>query len=161
MSLLKKIFKIKNKKYIDPYKDCVFIEEIVPLFSDNAGTTNKRIYKIKNTIEPNNFIIGDINKDISYDKNKMINTKRLLSQDNILIKVYDNEFLKGNFNKEFVKNNYAKNDVYEFKELGYLGNISSVEKVRLVTDQYVIFDTGNSISIRSFDELNKLIKEKV
>lgn len=161
MSLLKRIFKLKNKKEIDKYRDCIFVEEVSLLLQSKLKLTNKRIYKIKKTIDSNKFIVNIINHYNSYDENKIINTKKLLSQNNIPIKVYDDKFLKGNFNKEFVKDNYSKDDVYEFKELGYLENISSTEKVRLVTDQYVIFDTGHDILIRSFDELSRINKEKV
>ena len=159
MNFLKKILTKSNEENI--YKNCIFVEEIVPLLSDKALTTNKTLYKIKKMVELNKFTIVSLNESDGYVKNQIVSMNKILSQNNIPIKVYDNKFLKGNFDENFSKNNYFKGDIYKFKELGDLGNISSMEKIRLVTDQYVIFDTGSDISLKSFEELDRLNKEKI
>lgn len=159
MSFLKRILCKNNEDNI--YKNCIFVEEIIPLLADKAVTTNKKLYKIKKMIEPNKFTIISLNENDGYIKNQIISMSKVLSQNNIPIKVYDNKFLNGDFDKNFTKKNYAIGDIYEFKDLGYLGNISSTEKIRLVTDQYVVFDTGSDISLKSFEELDRLNKEKI
>lgn len=163
MGILKRLFKnIKEEnKEVDIYKNCIFVKETMPFFSDIAKTTNKTISKVKRTLDEDKYLIYELYSYYKDEKTEIFSKRNLISQNTIPIKVYDEKFSTGIFDSNFEKDGFKKGDIYKFNALGYLGNISSIEKILLVTDQYVIFDNGNKVSLRTFDELKRSIKEKI
>lgn len=124
------------------YKYLVIEREVIPIFTDRVNRSNK-IWRLDN-IE---------NKDI--DNN-------LETQDGKPIYIKKNFEGTGKgciFNKDFTKKGFHFGQKLHFKNQGFLGNISSIKKVVLVTDKYVYtqMKKGSIVSSYNYKELEKMI----
>lgn len=135
----------------------VIVKEVIPIFHNQSQTANKTVYIFNKALDENKaeFVQG-------YSKiTKIYHSNEFITQNGVPIKIYDDRFSRGKFDLEFKKEGYEVGKIYSFKGLGYLGNLNTSCKVKLVTDQYVIFDTANNISFYSYNELKKIVKEEI
>lgn len=134
----------------------IMVNEELPIFHDYARTTNKTIYKLEKLLEQNKAVFST-----TYSQTTSVyNELDFITQKNIPIRIYDFAFKKGEFDVSFQKKGYRVGDIYRFWGLGYLGNIESRGIVKLVTDQYVVFDGGSNIFLYTYKELERLNKKK-
>ena len=152
------IFKRKTKRG-PRVGHVIIVEETMPLFAGTPAITNKTHAVI---IEDNE---GDIVKGIlnyKVERNVLYIKERVLTQDGIPIVVKDIDFKEIVQDKSFIKDGFKKGQIYSFSGMGYLGNISSDEKIISVTDNFVLFRTieENSLFFYSYRELNKLKESK-
>ena len=133
-----------------------WIEEVMPKFQDRASTTNKTIYTVTSL---DSYGIAEVIKVPSGygEKTTEFKQNKVLTQKEIPIKFTKKGALKY-FDKHFSKNKYETGQVYVFEALGFLGNLESINQVKVVTDNYVIFDNKNygSLSTYSFEELERI-----
>lgn len=135
----------------------VLVEEVIPVYHDYAKTANKTIYRLKKVLGENKAEFTE-----GYSKyTKIYNPNKFITQNGVPIKAYDDDFNKGEFDLTFKKDGYEVGQFYEFKGLGYLGNLNKYCRIKLVTDQYVVFDSGKHASLYNYDELARLIKEEI
>lgn len=137
----------------------IIIDEVIPTFHDQARTSNKTVFRLKRVIAGNKALFVD-----KYNSEQVLfyHKQKLVSQNQTPIRTFDEKFNNGVFNKSFEKEGYVVNQMYEFRGLGYLGNLKDVLVVKLVTDQYVVFENSEGyIVLYSFEELNRLLKTRL
>lgn len=148
---------LKNKLFYGEDYGKVIVDEVIPIFHDYAKTANKTVYIFKKDLSDNKAEFSEGNSTYV----KIFNPNKFLSQNGIPIKIYEQDFNKGLFDITFEKNGYKVGALYEFNGLGYLGNLSNLCEIKLVTDQYVIFNCGKNVLLYSYKELNRLIYKRV
>lgn len=150
------LFKHLKKKICKNY-GYIIVKEVLPIFYDYAKTTNKTVFRLEKSIEKNKAVfISDASSEI-----KVFSNSDFVTQNGKPIRVYDFIFKKGEFDINFQKEGYKVGDIYQFLGLGYLGNLDCRGVIKLVTDQYVIFDGGKSIFLYSYKELELLHKKYI
>lgn len=150
------MFNFKKLFYGEDYGK-VIVDEVIPVFHNYARTANKTVYRLQKVLGENKAKFTE-----GYSKStKIFNPNEFLTQNGVPIKIYDDNFNKGEFDLTFKKDGYEVGKCYEFKGLGYLGDLNKSCKIKLVTDQYVIFDNGNDTSLYSYEELTRLVKIEI
>lgn len=148
-------------KEIDDRVGRAWVTEVLPVFHDRGMTTNKDVWVVKKIVEENIAEVFELEyPEIS--KKKLLMNIRMITQGGEPVKFSRKGKLVG-FDKEFSKGNYRVNEVYYFTSLGYLGNYEDTKVVHCVTDEYVFFMEveSNSLSIRTYQELERLCPEKI
>lgn len=133
------------------------ISEFLPIYYNNAKTTNKNVYIIEKVIKGS--VVQAFNLDFRYMKKKtIINPEKLITQNNepIIFKKCGKP-KKINFN--FEKNGYKINDIYFFTNRDFIGELEFLLKISFVTDNFVFFkslDKHSDYFIFSFEELERM-----
>lgn len=83
---------------------------------------------------------------------------RVLTQNKVPVKVKNGRLKPVNVDDSFTKEGFQKGQIYQFKQLGYLGDINDDKKVEMVTDQLVVFKPigADYFSFYSYQELDAL-----
>lgn len=162
MNIFKKIFKKQEK----PFARCLFINESLPLFHNMAMNTNKRIYVIDSLNSDKVVSACDIDSYGCYNSLMKCEKKKILSQNSNVIKIRKKKnapyaFDEKTIDLDFEKDGYRVGDIYHFTDLGFISNLESTLKIHLVLDQYVVFEENNHYTFYSFEELERMPKEKV
>lgn len=152
MAWLNRIF---QKKAVDERIGQAWFEEVLPQYHDHAKTTNKTIWIVQSIIKGDAVKASCIGSTSPNDV--VMKHSRVLTQDGVPVKFGK----KQKVDKKhlcFERDGYAVGDMYYFENLGFLGDISNLCSVILVTDQLVLFEDtdGSHISKYSYDELSKL-----
>ena len=131
------INKIINKVKEKHFRYVAITNKILPLYHDKFRTTNKTVKLI--------------------DKKESIMGISPEHQDDIIVEIYKDYEIHTS-NPEFEVNGVREGDLYEFKGLGFLGNIDIIEEVFLVTNNYVFLKKAgeNSISCYTHDEIGRM-----
>ncbi|MFE8701078.1 hypothetical protein ACFYKX_10775 [Cytobacillus sp. FJAT-54145] len=151
MSLLQTIKQRFSKKEQDPRLGTAWITEVRPIYSDRAGSTNKRIWVTKEFLSEEVVTAVDLEHPNSsmFEQQTAYPKNRLLTQNNVPIR-FNRKGKPINYDPTFEKEGYKEGQLYHFEGLGFLGNIEGVEKVWLVTDTLVLFRTLKSESLLTY-----------
>lgn len=138
----------------------IIVTEVLPIYHDIAKTANKSLFKVIKGINESKVLCRELNT--SYNKEMIYCNNKVLKQNEIPIIVKKN-LSKAIFDKDFTKEGYVSGQVYEFRGLGYSGDLESLGIVYIVTDDYVVFngDGKQDFFLYSYPELSRLCKERM
>lgn len=152
MTWLSNLFR---KKVVDERIGQAWFEEVLPQYHDHAKTTNKTIWIVKSMIKGDAVKASRMGSSALNDV--VIQNSRILTQDGVPVRFNKKNQVEKKY-LYFERDGYSVGDVYYFDNLGYLGDLSALRGVILVTDQLVLLqDTdGSHIAKYTHEELKKL-----
>lgn len=146
---------LQNKQ--DEHIGMCWIEEVLPLYHDSAGTTNKRVYIVYKLVEQGVYEGFELSEK-TVEKQTPFIAKKAITQNGIPLKFNKKQNVL-NSDVEFNKDGYKSGVCIYIEGQGFLGNISSTLKTWVVSDKYVFFKTISkypSIYVYSYEELKRM-----
>lgn len=145
----------KNKERIG---QILLTNEVLPHFHGIPPISNKTIHVVKKSVDENTVEVFQVGCSSSTTEAVLYFPSRVLTQNKVPVKVKNGRLKPVNVDDSFTKEGFQKGQIYQFKQLGYLGDINDDKKVEMVTDQLVVFKPigADYFSFYSYQELDAL-----
>lgn len=135
----------------------ILANKCIPYFHSIPPIANKTIYLVKSVADET--VVKGMRLGVFPSEEEVLYlSERVLTQNQVPVKVRNEQLSPIHADDSFTKEGFRKGQIYHFRDLGYLGDKNSDEKVELVTDQLVVFKPigKNYFYFYTYDELEAL-----